>query len=360
MFRDALLRAVPVMRTARGPRGACALLCLLSITLSAPAATVRDLHSATVPVADNSEAELARGLEAAFEVIVTRLTGDSTIARQSAVARLRSRARQYNTLFGYARAADGSLLLRADFDLPAVSGALRERGYAVWGRERPEISTWLVVRDATGAWAAATEPTAEIFDAFTRHAERRAIPLRRRVPDASLRSLLTTVTRDDELLTALDTLAAGDGTTPRLVMLLTQDAMAATWHVRWQFAVDAERANGEGQGSLPVPVLTEHLDRALDTLARHYLAGIPAGGGVEDVDIVVDDVRTPDAYGRTLAYLDSLDGVRAVEVVRLEGTSVFLRVNAYGGLPALAQTIGFGRVLGVVPEVPGHFRVVGP
>lgn len=91
MFRDASLRAAPSVRAARRLRGVCTLVCLLAATVSAIAATVRDLHSAKVPVADNSEAELARGLEAAFEIVVTRLTGDSATVRQASIARLRAR-----------------------------------------------------------------------------------------------------------------------------------------------------------------------------------------------------------------------------------------------------------------------------
>lgn len=326
---------------------------------SMPAATVPDLQSAVVPVADNSDAEFSRGLEAAFQEVIIKLTGNSQSAALPAIAKLRARARQYNTLFGYERGADGALLLRADFDLPAVSGALRERGFAVWGRERPQLVAWLVVADATGRRAGPDDATREIFEGFSRHASLRAIPVRRLQPDANANAVLTASATNDETFTGLSTLAAPYGAPARLVFLLSQNPDALSWQAHWQLEVEDEILTGEGSGDLPVPVVTATLDRALDALAAHYLQ-TTVSSAASAVDLKVEGVTTADAYGRTLAYLSRLDGVKKLSVARIEGTTLFLQVTAHGGLPALTQIVGFGQVMAAVPDTPGAFRLTAP
>jgi hypothetical protein len=324
-----------------------------------PAATVSDLQTAVVPVADNSDAEFTRGLEAAFQVVLTKLTGNSQSAKLSAIAKLRARARQYNTLFGYERAPDGAPLLRADFDLPAVSGALRERGLPVWGRDRPQVIAWLVLADAAGRRAAPDQITQEIFDSFKRQATLRAIPIRLLAPDATADAVIRASGAEDELFTGLGTIAAQYEAPVRLVLLLAQTADALIWQARWRLDVDEETLSGDAMGDLPVPLVTTSLDQALDAVAHHYLQ-TELSSATSTVDLAIEGVSTADAYGRTLNYLAQLDAVKRVDVLKIEGTTVFLQVTAHGGLPAVAQSIGFGQVLRAVPETSAHYRLSAP
>lgn len=324
-----------------------------------PAATVNDLHTAEVPAADNSEAELIRAIEAAFQVVLVKLTGNSQSANLPAVAKLRARARQYNTLFGYERGADGALRLRADFDLPAVSAALRERGLPVWGKERPEVATWLVLTDGDGRRVMPDDRSREIFDSLVRQAALRAIPVRHPAATATLNALLAEAGDDDALLTGFGTLATQFGTPASLVILLDQQADGLSWQLRWRLAVEAETAAGEASGELPVPLLIAGVDRALDALAHHYLQST-VSTAASTVELSVEDITTADAYGRALNYLARLDVVGRVDVNKIEGTTVFFKLIAHGGLPALAQSIGFGQVLSAVPEAPTRYRLSTP
>ena len=325
-----------------------------------PAATVNDLHTAEVPAADNSEAELIRAIEAAFQVVLVKLTGNSQSANLPAVAKLRARARQYNTLFGYERGADGALRLRADFDLPAVSAALRERGLPVWGKERPEVATWLVLTDGGGRRVMPDDRSREIFDSLVRQAALRAIPVRHPAATAMLNALLAEAGDDDDaLLTGFGTLATQFGTPASLVILLDQQADGLSWQLRWRLAVEEETAAGEASGELPVPLLIAGVDRALDALAHHYLQST-VSTVASTVELSVEDITTADAYGRALNYLARLDVVGRVDVNKIEGTTVFFRLLTHGGLHALAQSIGFGQVLSAVPEAPTRYRLSTP
>lgn len=334
------------------------LLCAI-LAPALPAATVTDLHTAVVPVADSSEAELNRAIAAAFQVVLVKLTGNSQSANLAAVAKLHSRAKQYNTLFGYERGADGALLLRADFDLPAVSAALRERGLPVWGKERPEVVTWLVLEDDGGRRIIPDERSREIFDALVRQAALRAIPVRRPGASAEVNTLLAAIADDEALFAGLTIVSTQFGAPANLVILLDQQADGLIWQARWRLAVEDEVETGDASGELPVPLITASVDRALDALARHYLQSA-VSTAASSVELAVEGISTADAYGRTLNYLARLDAVKRVDVQKIEGTTVFFQLIAHGGLPALAQSIGFGQVLSAVPEAPAHYRLTTP
>ncbi len=178
-------------------------LVLAVATHAAHSATVSDLHAATVPVTDSSDAEFARGLAAAFEVVLVKLTGNSASAQTKGLRQLAARAPQFNTAFGFENVADGSLRLRADFDLPAASSALRDRGFWVWGRERPELLARLIVIDSSGRYLGPSDSNRAIFDALSTQTARRAIPLRRAVPDSGVREVVENAVSDLEMISGL-------------------------------------------------------------------------------------------------------------------------------------------------------------
>jgi uncharacterized protein len=330
--------------------------CWLALTVTAgavDAATVNDLHTATVPVTDSSDAEFARGIAAAFEVVLLKLTGDSATLKQSSLRKLVARASQYNTVFGYEHAADGSLHLRADFDLPAVSGALRERGFRVWGKERPELTVWLVVIDSTGRYVRPVESNRAIFDALATTAARRSIPLRRPVAD-TVTNLIAGATNEDELLNGLIAALPPDG--PATLVGVIRQMDETTWQGRWSLSLAESPNEWTTDGALPAPLAVEGIERAVDAMARHYSAAL-VGGGDSVVQLTVTGVATPDDYGRVLNYLATLDPVVALDVRRLVGSQVEFELKAHGGLAGLTQVIGFGQVLAPSPDNPTTFQL---
>lgn len=335
------------------------LVCLLvpgMVMNVAHAATMTNLHTATVPVADNSETEFNRGLGAAFKIVLVKLTGDSTSARQKGFQALITRAAQYNTVFGYENDAAGGLLLRADFDLPGAGAALRARGLQVWGKERPEIVAWLVVTDAAERTLAPNESNSAIFDALAAQASIRGIPLRRPLPSTATMTLVAAAS-DDELIGELITAAAPSSAQVVLVGLI--QLADATWRGRWQLAIDAQREDWSNNGTLAEPLVIEGVDHAVDVLSRHFLNAVePSSDSV--VQLIVRGINTADDYGRALNYLAGLDAVARADVTRVEGSQVVFALKTHGGPAILAQAIGFGRVLTATPEGPATYTLNPP
>lgn len=324
---------------------------------TAQAATIGELARATVPVIDSSESEFLRGLSAALEVVVVKLTGNSKVLQSGALRDLLNRAKQYNTVYGYEKSPDGGLQLRADFDLPAVSGVLRQQGFAVWGRQRPEFLAWLVVTDSTGRYATPTIAHKPLFEALERQAELRAIPLRRPVVDSANAALMAPATAEDDLLEGLTATRSGQSAPVILIGLVTQNP-DSTWRARWRLQIDDEREEWQATNAQAMPVVIAGIDRAVDSAAKHFVHPEIASAA-NDVELLVDDVQTADDYGRALNYLSDLDSVATLNVRKVEGARVTFAIKSRGGLPALVQVISFGRVLQPVVGQPSLFTLLG-
>ena len=340
-----------------------ALLILLTAFLTAAhAATVEDLGSARVPVTDEGTPERSRAIAAAFAAVLVKIAGDSAHLGDARVAGLRRQAASFNTLFGYERGTDGALWLRADFDAARVATALREAGIAVWGRERPELTLRLVLRDAMHAPVAGTDETAVLLrEAVAREAVQRGIPLQWSAQpfpagtpgEASLAAplLLDRLREVDEAPeTRLDLVLEPDGATPPV------------WTVQWRLYVkDAPArpalAEGRAQRDLPETLLQAELGKAFDALARHYLTATaaPAAG---EFQIRIEGVDSPEAWARTVHYLESLDVLTRVRVERVENGVLQVGLEAHGGEVAFAQATGFGQVLRAAPGERGRYTVL--
>lgn len=339
---------------------------LLAGCLFAPpllAVTVNDLGSALVPVTDNSAAEQGRGVSTAFDRVIVKLTGDSRSLAGPALKGLRKQAGQFNTLFGYERARDGGLLLRADFDVAALSQALRAAGLQVWGRERPDAEAWLMVEDAAGRRLMPNdEATREIFDSFARFAANRGVPLRLATGEPEIEGAIA-LARDEESL--FETLLAASGDAPVLLVLLLRQEMKSAevppvWTLHWRTLIEGAAQTGKAQGELPVPVLENGFDAALDTVGAHFMRAVAEEGGAAEFDLTVAGVTGPEGYLRAVKYLEALDTLKQLSLVKAEGELLHFRAVAHGGAPGFTQAVGFGQVLRADPSAPGRYRLIPP
>ncbi len=325
------------------------------------AVTVNDLGSALVPVTDNSAAEQARGVSTAFDRVIIKLTGDSRSLASSSLKGLRTQAGQFNTLFGYERARDRGLLLRADFDVAALSEALRAAGLQVWGRERPDAEAWLMVEDVAGRRLMPNdEATREIFDNFARFAANRGVPLRLATGEAETEGAIS-LARDDESL--FESLLAASGDAPVLLVLLLRQEMKTAeappvWTLHWRTLIEGAAQTGKAQGELPVPVLENGVDAALDTVGAHFMRAVADEGGAAEFNLTVAGVTSTEGYMRVVKYLEGLDTLKQLSLVKAEGELLQFRAVAHGGAPAFAQAVGFGQVLRADPSTPGRYRLI--
>jgi hypothetical protein len=73
---------------------------------------------------------------------------------------------------------------------------------------------------------------------------------------------------------------------------------------------------------------------------------------------MVEGIGSFSDYNRIQRYLGSLEGVKQVDIKRMEGDRAVFAVSAVGGLEVVAETIGLGDTLRAVSSADAHlYRV---
>lgn len=340
------------------------LACVLAPALHA--ASVGNLYSAVVPVADRSQAESDRGVARALAIVLVKLTGRSGIVEDAAGRALLGNAGRYVTVIGHEAGGNDvdGWRLRVDFDARAVAGALRERGAVLWGQNRPQTYAWVLVEDAEGRRFAPEAKYPELREALNETAAQRAIPLARGNVDAALAASVVALPPTEALRAIV-----GDGgdaaespavptaspvQPPRLAgVIATRDGLA--WEGQWRILIDGEATDFETRGDTPAVVAAAGIDRAADALGRHFANPAVFGGGVAAFALTVQGIQTPDDYGRAFALLRGLDTVTELGVQRVNGNEVLFQVSARGGLPAVTESLRLTSLLLPVAERPGTY-----
>lgn len=358
MFRTAL------------PQAGRVLLLVLAVVLAplARATTVTGLYGAVVPVADRSAAESERGVVRALTVVLKKVTGKSSIVEAPAGRALLGNAQRYVTVIGHEAGGNDvdGWRLRVDFDARAVAGALRERGVVLWGQQRPQTYSWILLDDADGRRFVPEEKYPDLREAVNAQAAERAIPLARGSVAPALAASLAGLPAE-ELLTALVGDAAPPTATPAPTpvvaspvqppklagVLSSSDGLA--WQGRWRIVIDGAISDFDTSGESPHAAAAAGIERAADALGAHFANPAVFGGGVAAFALTVQDVQSAGDYGRAYGLLRGLDTVTALAVQRVTGKDVLFQVSARGGLPAVAESLRLTSALLPVADQPGTY-----
>lgn len=349
--------------TSSGPAPAVALSLALSVALAAPAAAdISGLFEMTVPVADNTSATRSAAAREAMALALTRITGDRGAATAASTAGLRSGAERYVQQFVYERVADTTpdhaFDLRFVFEANALSAAINQAGYSVWGRQRPGLLVWLYVdgADDTGFIGPAGDVAPDIAADLAREASLRGLPLQ--LPLLDLEELRT-VTPEAIAASRMDPImeaSATYGAAGVLAGVLTQQG-PDLWSVAWRMNIDGARSAWTSDVGDPRSALESGVNAAADALARTFA---PRGMlAVSDgVEMTVSGVNSLDDYARAVTYLDSLDAVTDLQVKRVVPGSIALRITVTGGGVNLDRLLALDTVVRPLAGEPGRYQLV--
>lgn len=337
---------------------------LLAVLPGSPrAAEVEGLYEAEVQVAGQGKEERSEAIRAVLAEVAMKVTGRRGVAGLPGLAPAFKRAEQMMQQYRYrplpeemarvipvissAQAAAKGVqrqVLWASFDPSAVNQALRQAGLPVWGRVRPAVLVLLALEEPAQKSVLLADSRPELQSILENRARRRGVPVL--LPqDAE-----TEGTRFSDIWNgardALLKAAARERADAVLAGRLTQRAGA--WRVRWTLYQGSSVDAWESGGSAPYDVLEAGVDGAADALAKRFTEVSSDVAGA--VQITVADVATLDDYARAMSYLQSLDGISEVGVVRLETGKVTFRLMARGGGKGLAQTIALGKMLINIPD----------
>jgi hypothetical protein len=313
------------------------------------AEVVADLHTATVPVANQSpEALTAAAREALAEVLV-KVSGSRDLLQKPVIIAALDDAHNRVQLYGYERGATpaAGLYLRFEFDGPYVTNLVKRAGAPLWTANRPTVLAWVVVEDEQGRHFISKDSAPDQAQMLVEEFSRRGVPVQ--LPVFDLADTTAVGLEDAWRLDATVLQAAsvrynvGNIVAGRLASLTDGNSLGD-----WSYFHQNEPVNR----SVTVPDLQTFMREGVDLVAGE-LAGryavAPSGGGTRGVRISVSGVSSYADYAAIVTWLESLELVDHANLEQVQGDRIELRLQAQADASQLATTIELNNRLQPIP-----------
>ncbi|ABM61491.1 conserved hypothetical protein [Halorhodospira halophila SL1] len=326
----------PPMRTAvplapsfasRRPAGVVLAAVLAAWTLlAAGTAAASDLFTAEIPVEGRQDAEREAAVEAGLEQVIGRMVGVYQGLGDHPAAELLEDAGRYLASYRYVR-VDDELAVELRFEGDVLRRQLGEREVAVWGEHRAPILLWVATeidgrRDLLGFAASGTE--GEVLEALHQGAEQRALPLMYPTLDLRDRRAVGFVDIWGGFDESLREASQRYGSTAVAAVGLRQTGTGA-WRARWTVLTgDDTLQHHTGPGDLE-RVVREGLDEVGGALTRRF-AVVPGEHDGQQLEIAITGIEGVEDYLGAVRYLEDVTGVEQVDVQRIAGDRVTLRL----------------------------------
>ncbi len=308
------------------------------------AARVKGLYASEVQVRGRDHASQLEGMQMAMRIVLVRLTGDRNAATRAAAAPLLQNPEAYVQQYGYGGAEGtapaGGALLSVQFDAKALDGALQSAGMRTWGRDRPRVLAWVAVQDNGKERIVGAGDGSAYAAALTGQARARGLPLVFPALDLGDEAWSDVIApgapMSEPIAAAARRYGAHAVLAGRLVM-----STPGLWEAEWTLFMDGQAQGWGSQGDLSEVVLGEGVDRSTDLM----VAGRAMDTQLDPVQLTVHGVTGLGDYARLERYLDSLEPLAEVRVIRIEADRVSFAALARGGAEALNRTVGLGSTL---------------
>lgn len=154
------------------------------------AAEIMDLYESRLPVSSQSRDDRQEALREAFEHVLVKVSGQSSVLDKPAVRRDLTRHTNYLVQYSYVT-DERQLMLRAQFDERRIEQLLRSADATFWNARRPNLMFWIASETERGVQLTARDTENDIIPKLREQARLRGVPISFPLLDLTDRMLVT-------------------------------------------------------------------------------------------------------------------------------------------------------------------------
>ncbi len=336
----------------KSSRGLIFTLLMFSSTLSAE--VVQNLHSAQVPVTDQSNTSLASASQDALAEVLVKVSGSEDVLQHPQIVAALPEARGHVQQYAYARDERGGdgLYARFEFEGSYVNRLLTQARLPLWTANRPRVLVWMVaeIDDSRRFVSLAETPdlAAQLIAAF----ERRGVPIQ--LPLFDLADA-TAIAVDDiwEQRGPVIQAASGRYDADNLLVGRAVVVSSGQWTGDWSYLYGNHRLDRSSQAPGPVGFMRDGVALAAEEMASRY-AVAPTGVADDRVHLVVNGVFAFSDYTAIVSWLESLELIAHANVESISGDRVQFGLDAVADAAQLASVIELNDRLQPLESLPGE------
>ncbi|MEM1081357.1 MAG: DUF2066 domain-containing protein [Pseudomonadota bacterium] len=287
------------------------------------------LYAGELPV--QTEQGQAVPLAAVLNQVLVRLTGRvgqnlvSSLGLNEAEIRSMILTQEYRQLEvpNEQGGATSMRLQRIEFDQLAINQLLDHAGWPRWGQERPALLLWVVSDDAGGADYVTDDPV--VNAALEQASFRYGLNLIQPILDAGDRIEVSPSDIRGGFTDASAAAMARYGASGVVMLDLRDNQNYLTG--RWSWSLNNLDRAFERSGADEFEVVDLGLGRIAAAMASRFAV---RAGQTDRQRLVISGISSELHYAEIVRYLNTLTGVRSLQVLRLEGEQVVFEIDSSG------------------------------
>jgi hypothetical protein len=326
------------------------ILCWCLLSVNAFAVNVSDLYRITVAVDDQREESRELGVQWAFQQLLIKVSGYQEVLENSTLIEASQNALRYMQGFSYHQDdADDQIYLQAWFSKALLIPLMRRAQVPIWGENRPLLLNWLAVESKTNATTSAnradrggrlliSEQSPEWKTRLGRAFSERGLPILWPINDLEDQSalplnqlwwLISDSIAEASVRYQADAVLAGK---------LNQSA-EDIWQYEGVLIQGEQNLSILTEGDSPFAALTNVSAAVGKFFADQFAIKSDLMNGRSGIRIVVKKVKKFSDYSKVLSYLQSISGVRLVEVAQVDRDSLQLYLSLEGSWDKVQRII---------------------
>ncbi len=321
-------------------------LSLLSAGVST-AAEIRGLFEARVPVANQGGPERISAFVAALEQVLVKVSGTGSINQNGSLSP--SGAARYVQQYRYQSVeSDGEqqLELWVRFDEAGIKELLHEWGQPVWGTARPITLIWLAIEQDGQRMLVGANDAGLAREVLRKAGERRGLPVRLPLLDLSDQQKVVPADIWGDFHQPIIEVSERYAPQAILVGRMFPDR-GDRWQVRWSLYSGPQTFRWDKDGTDVEALIASGIDGAADWLSRSFTQ--MQAGDAGSVILNVTGVESVAGYHRVLDYLKGIEGIAAVNLLRVDAQMASFELQANAGAEGIAKVLELGDTMVPVP-----------
>lgn len=315
------------------------------------------LFQGKVPVNDMSTDARDDAFRRAFEQVIIKITGQSSMVEGDKLKSLIQQANTYVEQYKYTSKkvtqANGEVVqqlnLTAQFDRPSVMRAISSTQLPIWGLQRPVTLIWLAIQTEQGQQIVSADLDSPLPKELKQAALKRGIPVLLPILDLQDISQISAQDVWDPKLPIIHKVSDRYGASAILVGHLNKDNQGQ-WQGDWLALVDKDSVSWQTTAATTEQVLDKAVGKLADGLASHFVVAGATHSSLQWVSIMVTQINDLTQYNKVKRYLSHLSIVNQLETLNIQPTAVSFRIQINGNEEMLQQMLDLDRRLSALPK----------
>ena len=332
------------------------LICFLSWQ-SVNAGVINNLYDAKIAVDDQSPRTQNNAFSLALQQVLIKVRGNNDLLTNPKIKSAMSKATRFVRSYSYDK-QESQLYLVINFDPQRVEDLIRNAGFPVWDKRRPDTLIWLAIKPSDDLARLIARPTEypEIYQKLSLRASQRGISLLFPLWDLDDVQALgiydiwgefsAQISKASERYSVPSVLSARVYLTDNQIIDVTQESKItnansfAKWSADWTMIEGGSLLSGKLQGVSPLMIAEGLMDALADQLSLRYAIDLTQIDRADSkVQIVVNNIDSLNYYRQALIFLENMSVVNQATLIKQQGPRATFELDLLGDVKDLTNAL---------------------